>query len=82
MSVLPNVAIIGDTTAGGGGNPRYFDLPNGWAVRFSSNYALRPDGLNIENGVPPDYLVILREDDRKMGKDTLIEFALLWINSQ
>jgi C-terminal processing protease CtpA/Prc len=82
LSVLPNVAIIGDTTAGGGGKPQFYDLPNGWAIRYSSNYALRPDGLNIENGVPPDYLVILNERDRKAGRDTMIEFALSWIHGQ
>lgn len=82
MSVLPNVVIIGDTTAGGGGKPRFFDLPNGWAVRYSSNYALRPDGLNIENGVPPDFLVILWNIDKKAGRDTLLEFALSWIHDQ
>jgi hypothetical protein len=82
MSVLPNVIIIGDTTAGGGGKPRFFDLPNGWAVRYSSNYALRPDGLDIEKGVPPDFRVILWPMDKLAGRDTLIEFALSWIMSQ
>jgi len=82
MSVLSNVVLIGDTTAGGGGKPRFFDLPNGWAVRYSSNYALRPDGLNIENGVPPDFRVTLWPLDKQAGRDTLIEFALSWIKSQ
>ncbi|MBN2273262.1 MAG: S41 family peptidase [Bacteroidales bacterium] len=82
MSVLPNVNIVGDTTGGGGGKPRFFDLPNGWAVRYSSNYALRPDGLNLENGVPPDFRVTLWPIDKRAGRDTLIEFALLWIYSQ
>ncbi len=82
MSVLPNVILIGDTTAGGGGKPRFFDLPNGWAVRYSSNFALRPDGLNIENGVPPGSRVMLSSKDKMAGRDTLIESAILWILSQ
>ena len=82
MSVLPHVSLIGDTTSGGAGRPRYFDLPNGWIVRYSSNYALRPDGLNFENGVPPDYRVEMEDSDKVKGIDTIIEYAKSWINSQ
>lgn len=81
MSVLPHVSLIGDTTSGGGGRPKFFDLPNGWAVRYSSNYALRADGLNIENGVPPDFYVELKNEDLLKGEDTIIEYALSFLRS-
>jgi C-terminal processing protease CtpA/Prc len=81
MSVLPHVSLIGDTTSGGAGRPKYFDLPNGWVVRYSSNYALRPDGFDFENGVPPNLWVELKDSDKVKGKDTIIEYAISWINS-
>ena len=82
MSVLPNVVLIGDTTGGGGGRPKFFDLPNGWVVRYSSNYALRPDGLIIENGVPPAFAVTQTQNDIRHNQDPIILRALTWINSQ
>lgn len=82
MSVLPHVTLIGDTTGGGAGRPKYFDLPNGWAVRYSSTYALRADGFNFENGVPPDYPVLQRETDRLRKKDAILEFAFNFIRSR
>jgi C-terminal processing protease CtpA/Prc len=81
MSVLENVSLIGDTTSGGAGRPKYFDLPNGWIVRYSSNYALRADGFNFENGVPPDFWVEMKDSDSAKGIDTILEYAISWINS-
>ncbi len=81
MWALPHVSLIGDTTLGGAGRPKFFDLPNGWLVRYSSNYALRVDGYNYENGVPPDYYVELESTDKANGKDAIIEFAISWIKS-
>lgn len=81
MSVLPHVSLIGDSTLGGAGRPKYFDLPNGWIVRYSSNYAFRPDGYDYEGGVPPDYFVEMEDADKANGEDTIIEYAISWINS-
>jgi hypothetical protein len=82
MSVLSHVRLIGDTTGGGAGRPKFFDLPNGWVIRYSSNYALRPDGFNFQNGVPPDFYIEMLDSDQTDGKDTIIEFAKSWIDSQ
>ncbi len=81
MSVLPHVALIGDTTSGGAGRPKYFDLPNGWAVRYSSDYSLRADGFNFENGVPPDFQVNTGYSDETKLRDSIIDFAVEWIRS-
>lgn len=82
MWTLPHVSLIGDTTLGGAGRPKFFDLPNGWIVRYSSTYALRVDGYNYENGVPPDYYIEMDETDIENGEDTIIEYAISWVLSQ
>jgi hypothetical protein len=76
MSTLPHVSIVGDTTGGGGGTPFFSELPNGWIYRYSANKSYRPDGLNIDNGIPPDHFVYITKRDSIQWKDTLIEYAL------
>lgn len=76
MSSLPHVSIVGDTTGGGGGTPYFSELPNGWIYRYSANKSYRPDGLNMDDGIPPDHYVTMRKRDSTNWKDTLIEFAL------
>ncbi len=79
MSILPQVTLIGDTTGGGGGTPHYSELPNGWGYRYSSNQTYRPDGLNIDKGIPPDFLVYQSKKDSRRNEDSLIKFALKFI---
>ena len=76
MSTLPHVSIVGDTTGGGGGTPHFSELPNGWTYRYSANKSFRTDGLNMDDGIPPDHYVILTKKDSTNWKDTLIEYAL------
>jgi hypothetical protein len=76
MSSLPHVSIVGDTTGGGGGTPHFSELPNGWIYRYSANKSYRPDGLNMDEGIPPDHFVTMSKRDSIHWKDTLIEFAL------
>lgn len=73
---LPNVTLVGDTTGGGLGIPNGGQLPNGWTYRFSISRTLSPNGENFENGVPPDVRVLLNENDRLRGIDTVIERAI------
>ena len=73
---LDNVFLVGDTTGGGLGMPNGGQLPNGWTYRFSITRTLTPDGLNYENGVPPDYCAVLDSSDMRNGYDTVIETAL------
>lgn len=81
MRVLPNVTVLGDTTGGGGGLPFHGELPNGWTYRFSTTQTLTPDGINIEDGIEPDILRYMDENDEQNGKDTLIEEALKLLNN-
>ena len=75
MSTLPHVTIVGDTTGGGGGTPHHSELPNGWIYRYSANKSYRPDGLNMDKGIPPDHPVSLAKRDSLRWRDTLIEYA-------
>jgi Periplasmic protease len=70
-----NMILVGDTTGGGLGLPNGGQIPNGWCYRFSitRNFAL--DGNNYENGVPPQFTVLLDKDLVDNGIDNIIEFA-------
>lgn len=76
MREFPNVITVGDTTGGGLGAPTGAELPNGWSFRFSCTQTLSTDGINYEDGVPPDILKNLRMSDVSKGIDTIIETAV------
>ena len=76
MSSLPHVSLVGDTTGGGGGTPHFSELPNGWIYRYSANKSYRPDGLNMDDGIPPDHYITITKRDSTRWRDTLIEYAL------
>ena len=73
---LDNIFLVGDTTGGGLGMPNGGQLPNGWTYRFSITRTLTNDGINYENGIPPDIYTILKPSDMALGYDTVIEAAL------
>lgn len=76
MREFPNVITIGDTTGGGLGAPTGAELPNGWSFRFSCTQTISTDGINYEDGVPPDIHKNLRASDANKGLDTIIETAI------
>ncbi len=76
MKALPNVIQVGDTTGGGLGAPAGFELPNGWAYRFSCSQTLTPEGDNFENGVPPDITVWMNPEHEINGVDDIMEKAI------
>jgi hypothetical protein len=82
MKAFDNVVTIGDTTGGGLGAPTGAELPNGWSFRFSGTRTLSPDGINFEDGIPPDITRNLRTSDATRGVDTIIETAVNEINSR
>ncbi len=76
MRLLPQVRILGDKTGGGSGFPFNSELPNGWVVRFSASRTLGLDMEQLEFGIEPDIPVCMNEEDRKQGKDSIIEEAI------
>lgn len=70
-----NMFCVGDTTGGGLGMPNGGELPNGWRYRFSVTRTLGIDGKNYENGMPPDYTVILDPAATAAGRDNVIDSA-------
>lgn len=77
-----NIKLFGDYTGGGLGLPNGGELPNGWTYRFSITRTLAIDGNNYENGVPPDFRVILDPACTAQGIDNVIEAAADWIFSE
>ena len=71
----PNVTVLGDQTGGGSGLPFSSELPNGWSVRFSACPMFDKEMCHIEFGIAPDTLVLLTDEDKARGHDTLIETA-------
>jgi hypothetical protein len=76
MKAFPHVIQVGDTTGGGLGAPAGFELPNGWGYRFSVSRTLTSDGLNWENGVPPDSTVWMNPVHELSGIDDIMEKAI------
>ena len=75
MKCFPLVKTVGDQTGGGSGMPFTSSLPNGWTVRFSACPSYDRDRLQVEFGIAPDYPVAQTDEDFRLGRDTLIEFA-------
>lgn len=82
MKDAPNATIVGDVTGGGGGMPLSNELPNGWMIRFSSSPMLDANLQHIEFGVEPDKSVALDPVDVEKGRDTLIDFAVSYLESK
>lgn len=77
---LPNVTIVGDTTGGGGGLPADYELPNGWVFRFSTTITTDRYGFNVENGIPPDSVLVYPDSEFTEIKDPVIDEVLRWLN--
>jgi hypothetical protein len=74
MQNLPQVTIVGDTTAGGVGNPIYRELPNGWTYRLSTGITADAQGRIMEGvGVFPDLPVLTTAADSANGIDRILE---------
>ena len=82
LKTYPNVTVIGDTTAGGLAIPAGGALPNGWNYRFGVSRTLAPDGVNYENGVPPQRTVLLDPAATAQHRDNIIDSACSIIRIQ
>lgn len=70
------VRVVGQPTGGGAGSPNWFELPNGWRIRFPTRRLTGPDLESIEGGFTPDLLVEPDEALSAKGRDAMIEAAL------
>lgn len=75
LKTYKNVTVMGDTTAGGLAIPAGGALPNGWHYRFGVSRILATDGVNYENGVPPDQRVDLDPAAIALHRDNIIDSA-------
>lgn len=83
MSVLPNVTIVGDTTAGGIGDPVYRELLNGWSYRLSTSIGAMANGYIIDgNGIIPEVAISPAKIDSITGtsRDIMLEKAIHVLN--
>ena len=77
LRALPHVTVVGDTTAGGSGNPIARELPNGWSFRLSRWQTLTPEGTSYEGvGLAPDVPVWITEAHGSENRDTILERAI------
>jgi len=91
MSRLPNVRSFGKSTASSFNYPtqpllgRELDLGPDWFARIAEAnfYAVgSPNTYLTHTEFPVDEPVWLKPEDVKVGKDTVVEAALRWINQQ
>lgn len=80
MRELPWVTLIGDSTGGGAGTPKFTELPNGWILRVSATQTQSPNGVEIESGIPPDLAREAPESSLANGRDEILDFALDYLN--
>lgn len=78
FSVLPEVTFIGENTGGGGSTPFFYELANGWILRYSSNMQIRPsDNLIIDLGIQPDIYIEMQESGTN---DNVLDAAISFLN--
>ncbi len=77
MRTLPNVTIVGDSTAGGSGKPWARELPNGWMYRFSMSIGYDAAHVPFEGiGLAPDVWVRGSADELAARRDAVLDTAL------
>ena len=77
MHVLPNVTIMGDTTAGASGGPLERELSNGWTYELSEWIEYTSDFRVFEEiGLAPDVVVKPAAGDAAAGFDRVLERAM------
>lgn len=79
MRACPNVTLIGDTTRGGSGFPREFELDNGVHYTVPRWIAYTDDMVVIEDqGIDPD-LWVPAADSFDESHDDVVETAIDWL---
>ncbi|MBX9927372.1 MAG: hypothetical protein K2X99_00535 [Gemmatimonadaceae bacterium] len=78
----PHALVVGDTTWGSTGQPKFLDLKNGMQFQVSARRYRRANGLPFEGaGLPPHIVVPLTASDLRAGKDATLERALAEIRA-
>jgi carboxyl-terminal processing protease len=74
MKTLPNIKVVGDTTAGCFSPKVERELPNGWSFTLSSKIAVSADMVQYEGfGIPPDFTVLNTKNDFTSKRDAMLE---------
>lgn len=77
MQTLPNVTTIGATTGGASGNPRFFDLGEGWRYSVPTWIDYTAGKQIIEwRGIKPEMAVAATAADFRRGDDPVLDAAL------
>lgn len=77
---VEQITLIGETTAGGGGIPKYFQLPSGYIFKIPTRTMLRYDDEQVEwNGIPPDIFIKNNQVELNNGKDNQLEYAIKYL---
>lgn len=77
MKELPNVTLIGDTTAGSSGNPGVFGLNGGWSFTVSRWINFNAQMQIIEDvGIDPEIRIAASPADFAAGRDPVLDFAI------
>lgn len=80
MRELPNVITLGDTTGGGSGNPKNYEITDNLTIRLSTYMQLTYQRKQIEwNGIEPDILIGQTKEDLEKGRDLQLEAAIKYL---
>lgn len=80
FDVMRRGKIIGEPTAGTTGQPLFFSLPGGGSGRVCTKHDRYPDGMEFVGvGIQPDIVVRPTVDGIRMGRDAVLETALLYL---
>ena len=81
MQVLPQAKLFGGNTGGGSGGGAFFELPNGWSFRVTTNYGSDANGICYENiGIAPDFSITISDEDITNKNDRILEEAIKYLN--
>ncbi len=82
MRVLPHVTIVGDLTGGALGAQYPENLPNGWTLWVAHKRTLDHEGICWDGvGIPPDVRITNAQSDIDSGRDRVLQFALLYLET-
>jgi C-terminal processing protease CtpA/Prc len=77
MRELPNVTVVGDTSGGHSGDPKTFNLSNGWRFTVSTWIDYTAEMQIIEDqGIDPAIFVPTTAADFQAGRDPVLDYAL------